>query len=681
LTLGLTIGLAAFFWLPAMFEQTFVQIERVITPPDFDYRGHFVTLPDLFSWPPPANTGLLNPEFPLTLGLVQVGLALMLLVPTLRVGTAVGSRVRGTAVFALISLLALIFMMLPSAEPIWDRLPLIAFVQHPSRLQGLTSLLLAILAGLGVSMLPDRIRLWATAGSVGLIFISAVPLLYPRYYPSLPAPATLSGMMAYEQSIGAIGTTSFGEYLPIWVRQTPRESPLLPMYQRQAPIERLEAAYLPAGATVEQADYGLNHAEIVLTAPEPHQVIFNTFYFPGWQARVDGQPVPVAPVTERGLIGVTLPAGPHRLSLFFTETPVRRLANTISLLSLLGLIALTLAWNRIFDPLPCLPSTVYRLPSTHGLMLTLLGLALILGKMLYFDTVHNPLKQDFAATGITGASESRHINFGNQLNFLGYDLPQTEIAAGQSFALTGYWQARQPLNTDYSVLAQLVDENHHLYAGQDNLHPGSRPTSLWEPWGFVKDPHSVTVPPGTPPGDYFLITGPYDPANWNRLPVLPQPASPWADVAAIPVRVERPDRPPSLQALAITWPPSPQAKAAFSQIEEITYLGASPEQAALVRNDFFRLALFWEAVTSPSQNYGIHLRLLDQTDEPVLEQVSQPSHNRYPTSRWSPGERVRDNHALWIAPDVPAGRYRLQLRLLAEDETPLTEWIEVGQVN
>jgi hypothetical protein len=33
------------------------------------------------------------------------------------------------------------------------------------------------------------------------------------------------------------------------------------------------------------------------------------------------------------------------------------------------------------------------------------------------------------------------------------------------------------LTANYSVLAQLVDEQQHLYAGQDNLHPGNLPTS------------------------------------------------------------------------------------------------------------------------------------------------------------------------------------------------------------
>ena len=65
-TIGLGLGLAmsSLFWLPAMVEREFVQINRVITPPDFDFRAHFLTLLDLLSPVAATNTGLLNPEFP-----------------------------------------------------------------------------------------------------------------------------------------------------------------------------------------------------------------------------------------------------------------------------------------------------------------------------------------------------------------------------------------------------------------------------------------------------------------------------------------------------------------------------------------------------------------------------------------------------------------------------------------
>ncbi|MFQ5616994.1 MAG: 6-pyruvoyl-tetrahydropterin synthase-related protein, partial [Anaerolineales bacterium] len=116
LALTLGVGLAAFFLGPAIVEKEFVQVERVITPPDFDYHFNFVNLKDLFTLPPPANTGLLNPDNPFTLGPAQVGLAAIgLLSLSLRLRRRAGESLGGparqdgplltTAAFAAISLI------------------------------------------------------------------------------------------------------------------------------------------------------------------------------------------------------------------------------------------------------------------------------------------------------------------------------------------------------------------------------------------------------------------------------------------------------------------------------------------------------------------------------------------------------------------------------------------------
>ncbi len=713
LAMILGLGLAAFFLGPAMIEKEFAQVERVITPPDFDYHFNFVNLKELFSLPPPANTGLLNPDPPFTLGLVQVGLAVLGLLSLSGSKFEELARLRAArfaigmwacltsqkpelnswgagqspagykqqdgaggftppltiVIFAVISLAGISFMMLPISAGVWDRLPLIAFVQQPHRLLSLTAFLLAILAGLAVAALPDRLGFRVTLVGIGLIFVTAVPLLYPRYYTPLPAPPTLSGMMTYEHASGAIGTTSFGEYLPVWVQHIPRESPLTPMYQTGTSIERLDSAYLPAGAKVETAVYGFNRAELVIDSPEPYQAVFHTFYFPGWEAQVDGQPVIMAPVSERGLIGVSMPPGRHRLQLYFRETPVCLAADGVSVLTLTIVIVMVLNAKT----LKVITLNVFpRFTTAQFLVLTGLAVILIAGKALYLDRFDNPLKHVFTGCNVAGVGMSRQVNFGHQVNLLGYDLEPRAVVSGQTFHLTAYWQARQPLTTDYSTLAQLVDGQHHLYAGQDNLHPGGLPTSRWEPWGFAQDPHAVRVPAGTPPGDYFLIASLYEPATWSRLAVIDGGDPEWSDVVAIPVMVMKPTSPPPITGLGIAWPGEMDFGPA------LRLLGATPERDAIRRNDFLRVALFWEAINAPETDYRISLRLLTNEGTVILTETGRPSYGRYPTTRWVAGERVRDNHALWIPADFPAATYHLQVQVIDQRGQAVGEWVEVG---
>jgi len=684
LTAALGVGLAAFFLLPAIAEKDFAQVQRVITSPNFDFRFNFVTLRQLLSLPPPANTGLLNPHYPLTLGLPQAVLAAIGLI-----GLGVNAIknpprsplfLRPILFFTFISLTVTIFMMLPISVTVWERLPLLAFVQFPHRLLGPAALVLALLAGAAIAALPPRAGFGLTLTGIILIFIASVPLLYPRYHNRLPARPLLPDMMAYEHASGTIGTTSFGEYLPIWVEQVPRESPLEPMYRAGATIKRLDPAYLPQGTQIEQASYGFNRVNLVINAPEPYQAIFHTFYFPGWQAQIDSQPAPVAPATERGLIGVNMPAGRHRLALVFEETSLRRVANGVSVAALAMVLILpgvSVVRRSYFKK--AMP-TQFAIRNSHYFnrqqirLLAILALLLIGAKGLYFDRFDTPLKRTFDGETVAGAGVSKKANFGGQINLLGYTLERSAVMPGQNFDLTVYWQACQPLNTNYSALAQLVDAQHHLYAGQDNLHPGSFKTTLWQPWGFVQDPHAVTVPPGTPPGDYFLVTGLYNPATWARLPVVDGGDPRWSDVVAIPVGVTRPARQPTLAQLGIAWP----VRAHFGA--HLRLLGATPERRQIVRSDFWRVALFWEAKTAPAADYAVSLRLVAADGSVAMQQTTRPSYNRYPTTQWFAGERVRDNHALWIPADFPAGVYRVQVRVVDEAGRPVGNWVELGRL-
>lgn len=694
----LGLGLATFFLLPALFEKAFVQIERVITPPNFDYRANFVRWSDLLSLPPAANSGLLNPMQPPMLGLPQLGLMVLGLLFSLIIMGRMGRRgqsfqqpIMWLVASMVIALGAAISMTLPFSMMVWERLPLLAFVQQPERFLSLTTFCLAALCGTTVAAAPSPLRHGLTLGGATVIVVTALPLLYPRYLEPLPADLSVSGMAQYEQSIGAIGTTSFGEYLPVWVKQPPTESP-------HESLNRLDPAYLPPNSVIETVSPQFNQLQFNSDSPTPYQAVFHLFHFPGWQATVDGQPVAVEPFSERGLISLAVPAGRHQIGLTFGETWLRQWANRISWgsLILVGLIALSSSlpqagWFR--QAQPAYPT--HATPSSDAVscekersvltrrsgwqpfvsaLYLLLPLALLLTKTLYLDHVDSPFKRVFDQRHVAQAEVRTQVDFGGQLTLLGYTLERSSVASGEKFDITAYWQSPQSASIDYSILAHLVDESGQLYASQDNLHPGNFPMSRWQPWGFVQDRHAIPVPLGTPPGDYFVVIGPYHPESWQRLPVQAGGRAGWADVYPLAVQVMRAHPPPSLAALNIRWPQSRDLT------PSLRFLGATPERESIRPNDFLRVALFWEAVQQPTIDYKIRLRLLSAQGQSLSSQAQSPSHGRYPTTSWSQHERVRDQQALWIPADFPAGLYRLQLQLTPPEKQSIHPWLEVGQL-
>lgn len=110
-------------------------------------------------------------------------------------------------------------------------------------------------------------------------------------------------------------------------------------------------------------------------------------------------------------------------------------------------------------------------------------------------------------------------HFGEQVRLLGFDAPP-QIAAGDVLPLNLYWQATRPFERDYSVFTHVEVEGDHIW-GQSDGTPvcGSLPTTQWEPVKVIVDSRALLIDPDTPPGEYPLLVGLYDPLTGERMRV------------------------------------------------------------------------------------------------------------------------------------------------------------------
>ncbi|MCK6625601.1 MAG: glycosyltransferase family 39 protein [Anaerolineae bacterium] len=100
------------------------------------------------------------------------------------------------------------------------------------------------------------------------------------------------------------------------------------------------------------------------------------------------------------------------------------------------------------------------------------------------------------------------------INLIGFELASV-TRAQLDFKLA--WQTNQTPSTDYTVFAQLLDLENKLVASFDRPPlDGDYPTSTWWPGQIIIDPRTIPLR-GTPPGEYRLIVGLYDPATQQRL--------------------------------------------------------------------------------------------------------------------------------------------------------------------
>ena len=318
-------------------------------------------------------------------------------------------------------------------------------------------------------------------------------------------------------------------------------------------------------------------------------------------------------------------------------------------------------------------------------ILVLVAVVLLAVKMGGVDRFDTPFKRDFDGAHVQEAQVPLRVDFGDQITLLGYDLTSANPRPGDTATVTLYWAATQPLGKDYSAFVHLVDEQMNIYAQQDSLNPGRYPTHLWQSGEYNNDAHDVEIPPGTPPGEYLLGVGLYDPSTMMRLPILEEAGQRIGMYFLREVTVAEPNRPPTIEELGIEQ----QITVHFDN--GMLLLGATAERDTLSPGDFYRLALFWKAETQLRDSYSVAIRLINIDAEEALSQTNEPSAGRYPTPGWEEGEIVRDNHALWIPRNFPAGDYTVQLALLdsmgnmvsappAADTAVENGWLELESV-
>ena len=690
--LVLGLGLGAFFWLPAFFERGFVQIENLTAGGNFTYAGHFLTLSELFAWPRTAVPSQVNPPIPLSLSWPALVLALLAWLPAKKGAEDQPSNTARSSVsprlFLTLLVLGSLFMTLPASRFIWDALPLLAFVLFPWRFLGLASVGLGMLAGLGVSNLALSIqapgiekapvapavgRRRAATGVCLLLVVYALPWLFPGSPPSLPSTLSPQDTIRFEAETGWLGTTSVADYLPRAVEALPPADSLLPRYDTAPPgafISRLNPAFLPDTFAILSQEEQYTTTTLSYTSPEAAEAVFDRFYFPGWQATLDGQPLALTASEPYGLITAVLPPGDHTVRLTFADTPLRTFANGLSWSSLLLFVFLAL---RHLSCVRRQSSAVGRPPSagpaiipsegsakaihnpqfTFCSSLALLLFGLFLLKTFVLDHADTPFRRDpFDGQTIAGIGTPAQANFGGELMLLGFDLSEEPVPADRPIQLTLYWRALPPVGAEYSVSVQCLAANGRRYAQSDSFHPAGLPVTRWQAGEFGVDVHRLALLPAAPPADYRLVLYVYSAASGQRLNLLNENGLPLGSEYLLgAVSVAQPGTLPDPAALPIAHRDTAGGDPSLFLAENVQLLGFDQPLASPEVGQNLPLTLYWHTPQTPSRPSVAEL-WVECPDSGSGSRVTM----RAPDPSWQPGQVQRSDHDLLIAPLTENGR-------------------------
>lgn len=263
------------------------------------------------------------------------------------------------------------------------------------------------------------------------------------------------------------------------------------------------------------------------------------------------------------------------------------------------------------------------------------------------------------------------------LRLRGYGFTDPPPTWGLDGGIVLEWEALQPLTEDYSAFVHLYDSHGQRIAQGDAsiVDLALRPTSDWESGAPSWSVYHLSIPPGTPPGQYELEVGAYSIETGERLPLLDAEGAAQDTAARLSVEVGVPRQFPQVADLDIPR----------SLEQDITpqlgLLGYGLEEEALLAGQAVSLRLFWQALEDMEEEYRLQLGLRGSDGTLYERRESALVSTGYPNIRWRPGELLRERYDLPTGEEMPTGEVTVELDLLDEaGRSVLAQPVELTRV-
>ncbi|MFL2650893.1 MAG: 6-pyruvoyl-tetrahydropterin synthase-related protein [Anaerolineales bacterium] len=527
----LGLGLSALYWLPAGFERDAVRMDYYGIG-HYDFRRHFIDLSELIAPAIWSDSGAAFPVFRFSLGSVQVMLGI------LGLATVFNSRLRRSDTLLMtLGVFAATYMMTSASQGLWEMIPPMRYFQFPMRFLGSAALAIVPLCGMSMRWILLIKSKWigtlAPAVAIGLLVWSAMPLMYPPKWSEF-GEVTSARFHSEELQGKWFGTTCCHDFLPVNVEYVPPPDKFITKQFQSGieQIEKFERDSLPDGTTISLSKSRTESELLKVSSANPFDLKFARFYFPGWQASIDGVELPIEITKPDGRISVSLPAGKYDLLLEMTSTPIRSLANTISLAA--AIVIVLILYTNWFKS-----SGDDRRSVEHisGASFAVTAIVLILGIGLKVVGGTSGWFQ-YHSTGrnVHVAENGMFASVADEIELIGYDTGDTLLEPGESLDIVLYWRADVIPSRNYQIYLHLRSENGELWGQSDKVNPASFPTSRWSTNKYVRDEHMIVVDKDAPAGEYQVHVGLWDHVTGERFLALDKNG--WLLGESIPVAVD-----------------------------------------------------------------------------------------------------------------------------------------------
>ncbi len=314
------------------------------------------------------------------------------------------------------------------------------------------------------------------------------------------------------------------------------------------------------------------------------------------------------------------------------------------------------------------------LPAAGALIAALVALVLVI-----FPAYRHP--KLISADDIPPAARIDPVETDGRIRLLGIETEPATITPGQSFDVTLYWQATQPIPYDASLFLRLLGPDGQRGTTAKQSYPtafqvfgqwdgypgwGAYPTSLWPTGPVIVDRYQLQAPWNAPtPVLLRLDAGLYDYDSKMGYPSqLASGARPSPGLTTLRLLPEKPPQTPSI--------PNPTA---FTFDDRVALLGYDLPGESYHPGQTLDLDLFLQATKPVGEDLQVFVHLLDAAGERVAGFDGPAGGPWWPTSAWEPAQVVVDRYPLPVPADLPPGAYTLAVglyRLANLERIPVT---------
>ena len=342
----IAFGLTAYFSLPAIFEKKYTLVDDILIRELADFRLHFVYLRQFWNSPWGYGGSLYGLEDGLSFEIGKWHIIMSLIGIVGAIFLLVKRKKFGKELLLFSGLLFLsIYLASFHSSWLWEMIKPLWYLQFPWRFLSITAVFTSVTASIGTISLLKKMQSSFFQHLILLLIIAVIIISNKSYFqPQGYLAVTDKDYTTREDISWRISKTSF-EFVPKGIATA-----LSDIETTQVDIKKEEIpkkSYEVAGNIKVKEEKVIPHIKKFSVDGEGGVLTINTYNFPGWEVRIDGEMTAINDDNKFKLITIEVPAGGHIVEAQFKNTPVRTAGNLISLIAWVGLLGFTLRLYKI----------------------------------------------------------------------------------------------------------------------------------------------------------------------------------------------------------------------------------------------------------------------------------------------------------------------------------------------